>query len=63
MMHRDYFCGILVKNLTAFCACLKSLPESKVKRFILIALTKEVSQKPGRDFVFWLSHEEGFKQA
>jgi hypothetical protein len=39
----------------AFCPCLKSLPESKVKRFILIALTKEVSKKPSRDFVLWLS--------
>ena len=39
----------------AFCPCLKSLPESKVKRFILIALTKEVSKKPSRDFVLWLN--------
>jgi hypothetical protein len=35
--------------------CLKSLPESKVKRFILIILTKEVSKKPNGDFVLWLS--------
>ena len=31
------------------------LPEAKVKRFILIALTKEISQKPSRDYVLWLS--------
>jgi hypothetical protein len=37
---------------------LKSLPEAKVKRLgliALIALTKEVSKKPSRDFVLWLS--------
>ena len=34
---------------------MTSLPETKVKRFILIALTKEVSKKPSRDFVLWLS--------
>ena len=36
-----------MKNGTAFCHCLKSLPEAKVKRFILIALKKEVSKQPG----------------
>jgi hypothetical protein len=55
MWPRDCFCGILVKNVSAFCPCLKSLPEAKVKRFILIALTKEVSKKPIRDFALWLS--------
>ena len=49
MWPKDCFCGILVKNVAAFCPCLKSLPEAKVKRFILIALTKEVSKKPNRD--------------
>ena len=33
----------------------KSLPEAKVKTLGLIALTKEVSKKPSRDFVLWLS--------
>jgi hypothetical protein len=55
MWHKDYFCGILVKNVATFCPCLKSLPEAKVKRFRLIALTKEVSKKLSRDFVLWLS--------
>ena len=45
----------MVKNVAAFCPCLKSLPESKGKRFILIALTNEVSKKPSKDFVLWLS--------
>ena len=44
MWPRDYFCGILVKNVATFCPCLKSLPEAKVKRIRLIALTKEVSE-------------------
>ena len=53
MWHRDCFCGILVKNVAAFCPCLKSLPEAKIKRFILIALTK-VSKQPGVKSVVWL---------
>jgi hypothetical protein len=55
MCHKDCFCGILVKNVATFCPCLKSLPEVKMKRLRLIALTKEVSKKPSRDFVLWLS--------
>jgi hypothetical protein len=57
MWHKDCFCGILVKNVATFYPCLKSLP-GKVKRLgliALIALTKEVSKKPSRDFVLWLS--------
>jgi hypothetical protein len=45
MWPRERFCGILMKNVAAFCPCLKSLPESKVKIFILIALTMEPSKK------------------
>jgi hypothetical protein len=42
----------LVKNIAAFCPCLKRLPEAKVKRFVLTSLAKEVSKKkPSRDFV------------
>ena len=58
MWYRDCFCGILVKNMATFCPWLKSLPEAKVKRLgliALIALTKEVSKKPSRDIVLWLS--------
>ena len=47
MWPRDCFCGILV---TAFCPCLKSLPESKVKRLTYINCIDK-----GRDFVLWLS--------
>ena len=45
----------MVKNMAAFCPCLKRLPEAKVKRLRLIALTKEVSEMPIIDFVLWLS--------
>ena len=55
MWHKDCFCGILVKNVATFCPCLESLPEDKVKRLRLTALSKEVSKKPIRDFVLWLS--------
>jgi hypothetical protein len=48
---RDCFCGLLVKDVATFCPYLKSLPEAKVKRFILISLTKEVSEMPIIDFV------------
>jgi hypothetical protein len=41
--------------MATFCPGLKSLPEVKVKRLRLIALTKEVSEMPIIDFVFWLS--------
>ena len=55
MWHKECFCGVLVKYVATFCPCLKSLPEAKVKRLRLIALTKEVSKKPSRDFVHGLS--------
>jgi len=41
-------------NVATFYPCLKSLPEVKVKRLRLIALTKEVSEMPTIDFVLWL---------
>jgi hypothetical protein len=40
-----------MKNMADFCPYLKHLPESKLKRFILIALTKEISETLSRDFV------------
>ena len=52
---RDWFCGILVKNVAAFCPCLKSLQEANVKRLRLIALTKDVSELPIIDFVLLLN--------
>ena len=53
--HRNCFCSILVKNVSAFHHWPKGLPEAKVKRFRLIALKKEVSKKPSRVFILWLS--------
>jgi hypothetical protein len=55
MWHKNCFCGILVKKVATFYPCLKSLPEAKVKRLRLIALTKEVSKTFSRDFLLWLS--------
>lgn len=49
---RDHSYDILVKN-AAYCPCMKSLPETKVRRFIFIALAEEVSKKPSRDFALW----------
>jgi hypothetical protein len=43
---RDCCYGILVKNVAALGSCLKNLPEAKVKRFILITLTKEIQNIP-----------------
>jgi hypothetical protein len=49
----DSFCDILVKNMAAFCLCLKILPEAKVNRFILIGFTEVLKKKrPRTDFVF-----------
>ena len=45
MWSKDCFCGFLVKNVAPFCPCLKSLPDTKAKRFRLIALSKKKSQK------------------
>ena len=56
-------CVILLKSVAAFCPCLKSLPHANVKRFTLIALTKEVSKMPSRAFFSLIqSHEECFEQ-
>ena len=52
---RDSFSYILLKSVTALCPCLKSLPVVKVRRFILISLTKRVFKKPITIFVFWFS--------
>jgi hypothetical protein len=54
MWPRDCLCGILVKSVAPLCPCMKSLPETKVKRLRLIAL-REVSEKPIIVFVLWLS--------
>jgi hypothetical protein len=48
LSHKDCFCGILVKNVATFCPRLKNLPEAKVKRLRLIALTMEVSETPSQ---------------
>jgi hypothetical protein len=47
---KRFHCGILVKNVAAFFPCLQSLAEAKIKRFILVAFTKEVLKNPRRDF-------------
>jgi hypothetical protein len=49
MLHEHHSYDVLMKDVTAFCPCLKSLPEAKVKRFQLIVLTKEISEKPSID--------------
>ena len=63
MWPRDCFCIILVKSVAAFCLCLTSLPEAKVKKFRLTVLTKEVSETPVIHFLLWLSlsHEACFE--
>jgi hypothetical protein len=55
MRPRNHFCGIFVKNVATFCPCLKSLPECKIKRFILVAVTKEVAKKSSGNFFLCLS--------
>jgi hypothetical protein len=54
MLSKDYFYDILVKNMTALCHCLKSVPEAKVKRLRLISLTKKVLKLSGLSSVMWL---------
>jgi hypothetical protein len=43
----------LVENVAGFYTCLKSLPDAKVKRVKLIALTKEVSKQFSLESVLW----------
>ena len=47
----DLSYDVLGKKVAPFCFCPKSLPEAKVKRFRLIALTKEVSKQPAINFI------------
>ena len=55
MWPRDHFYDILVKNVAAFCPCLKSLPEAKVKRFGLIPLAEKIiSKQSSINSVLWL---------
>jgi hypothetical protein len=46
-------CDILVKKVTAFRPCLKSLPEAKVKR-LFICFDKGSLKQPGINSVVWL---------
>jgi hypothetical protein len=55
MWPRDCFCDILVKNVAVFCPFLKNIPKANIKRFILVVLTKEVSEMTSIEFVLWLS--------
>ena len=41
-------------TLAAFCFCLKSLSEAKVKRFGLILLAEEISKQLNIDSAVWL---------
>ena len=51
----------MVKNVAAFCPCLKSLPKAKVKRFMLVALTKDVlkKKKKSQQKHFWTFLSKG----
>ena len=66
MWPRDCFCVILVnkiKYVAAFCPYLKSLPESEIKRFILIAMTKQVSKNTQQRLCSLVKpHKEHFEQ-
>ena len=54
MLPRNYSGDTLVKRVSAFCSCLKSLHEAKTKSFRLILLAEEISKEPSKDSVLWL---------
>ena len=54
MCPRGHSCGILVKNMSAFCPCLKSLSEVQVKHFGLVPLAKEILKQSSVDSILWL---------
>ena len=41
--------------MATFCSCLKNLPGAKVKRFILIALTKDILKQSRIDSALWIT--------
>lgn len=51
----DFSCDNVVKNVTTFCPCLKSLLESKVKRIgdFEISLAEKISRQHDIDSVMW----------
>ena len=49
MLPRDSSCDILVKNVADFLPLSEQTAEAKVKRFILIALTNEISKQSSID--------------
>ena len=51
VLPRSHSQDVLVKNVATFCL----IPEAKVKRFRLIELRKEVTEKPCIDFIFWFT--------
>ena len=51
---RVRFGDILLKNLIAFCFCLKDLPEARMQSFRLILLAEEISRQLSIDSVTWL---------
>ena len=54
MLLRNHSFDILVKSVAAFCPCLKSLPEAKLKSYGLTALAEDISKQPSIDCVAWL---------
>ena len=53
MWPRDCSCDILVKNVIAFCPCLKSLPGVKGKDLGINPLAEEISKLPSIDPAVW----------
>lgn len=49
MLLRDLSCDILVKKVTFFCHCLKSLCRAKVKCFKLVISAEEISKQTNMD--------------
>lgn len=45
----------MVKNFAALGLLMRSLPETKVKRFSLVALKEEVSKLPSMDSLLWFT--------
>ena len=44
-------CGVLTRNISAFCPCSKNLPEAKLKSFGLMVLAEEISRQSRTDYV------------
>lgn len=51
MQTRDGSCNTWAKNVSAFCPCPKTLPETTLKSFELTAFAEDISKQSSIDYI------------